>query len=93
MNKISQGADIVILATDAQVSNRETERFFSLPYCKVLFTSAYLDKSIFVPKFSGWSHVGDLTEYVDVLGHRCFEKELDCVSFLNRRADRFVEGI
>lgn len=92
LQKVKQGAEIVIMAADAQLrENNARQRFLALPYKKICFTTnlEWVDgkEFIFVPEFKGQKTVGDLTKYKGFLGKRIFERHFDCVKFLNKKTN------
>ncbi len=88
IEKIKNGAEIIIIATDKQLKETNAkERFLNLPYKKVCFTSnkewAQYKEFVYTPEFKGQENVGDLTKFTGLIGLRIFEKHFDCISFLN----------
>ena len=85
--KMEKGAEILVIATDAQMNETNSmQRFGDLPYRKVAFTAKNIEQQniLRVPdKMIINDHVGDLTKYADIIGRRYFEKIFDCVKFIN----------
>lgn len=80
--------NIYIIATDLELKPFEYSCFDKLPYPKVCFTSQKkpdYEWMCFCPEFAGRPHVGDTLRYTNILGVRIFEKNFNCVQWLNKK--------
>ena len=83
---------IVIMTSSRFVRTaEEQERFAKLPYHKVLFNGEKTTNccEAYAPSVALNK---DMTAYCDLLGRRRFEKDLNCVQFLNGCAQNFCAG-
>ena len=87
LQRVKEGAEILLFACDAQVKPFDMDRFFGLPYRKVLFASRrhQAEECVLIPGYEAKEMVGDVNRYVDFWGHREYQKHFNCVEFLNHR--------
>lgn len=79
--------NIFLIATDNFLKTKDDyKRFDALPYPKICFTAKNKNKypwEVFCPEFVKKTEVGDCLRYTNIWGKRIFEKNFDCVKWLN----------